>query len=599
MTQPVGYLYDPESHAATNARGENHWLLYLQEVFAQLGAPAAPVTWSGSAALQRELQSLRVLVVGDSRSADVGAAAGEIAGWVEAGGTLVGLASQGLDGVFGNDFHSMTPEPGSPYHHTALMRFGSHPLTTGVCAPFFAEQSLPLFGPVRKAVPRGSEVRAWLHSLQDRQSDFPALTYRRVGCGHAYYFAFDLAQTMWVIHKGRPIDGDHDLDGYLRLSDAIATGSLAQDVPFADELLFLLQNMLHQAGLPLMHQLPPVDGEVADLLLYFGGDDEGLADGSQLAASEFMKSRGLPYHVNIMPNVEGKFALTVEEHDQLVANGHETSLHYNFIDGFQHPGGFRKKDVKRQWDLFVQTFHRKPVATVNHCCRWTGWAEPARWMRAVGGRADNSRLGMSSPPVNPTNNLGFAFGTAFPHYYYEDWRAGNRKIDFLCEPITAYEVGYQDDATDFDKLHRALDLVAHYHLTANFFYHPYYVAHFETCRKAIDELVRYLDERSVRTAFFGCDALWEWWDARARSGVEVQTLADGETRFRARCAYPQGMVVKVPVAGSAAEVTLGGRAVPAVLRTHCGLPYAMVVCPAGESEVSVTTRPTSRPPLEA
>ncbi|NCO39414.1 MAG: hypothetical protein COZ06_37765 [Armatimonadetes bacterium CG_4_10_14_3_um_filter_66_18] len=598
MTQPIGYLYDPAAQEKANARGENCWSVYVQEIFAQLGAPAEAVTPTRTKPLASALEGLRVLVVGDSRSADLADAADDLTRWVEAGGTLVGLGSHGLDGLFGNAFHSMTPEPGSPYHATALARFEPHRLTTGVCAPQFVGKPLPLFGPLRKVVARDTGVLAWLFSIQEGRSDFPALTHRRVGQGHAYYSAFDLAQTLWVIHKGRPVDGDYDLDGYYRLSDAVAIGALSQNVPYADELLFLLQNVLHQAGIPLVHQLPPTDGQVADLVLYFGGDDEGLADGSQCLASEFMKSRGLPYHINIMPNAAGKFALSAQEHDQLLANGHETSLHYNFIDGFQHPGGFRKKDVKRQWDLFVQAFGRKPVATVNHCCRWTGWAEPARWMRAVGGRADNSRAGVTSPPLNPTGSVGFAFGTSFPHYYYDDWRSGNPRIDFLCEPIGAYEVGYQGEATDFGTLHDALDLAGSFHLTMNFFYHPYYFAHAPGCMKAVEELKRYLQERALKPVFFGCDALWAWWDARARSRVEVHTLAAGQTRFRARCAYPQGMVVKVPVSGPAAEVTVGGRKTPAALQTHCGLPYAMVVCPAGESEVAATTVPAPQAPSE-
>ncbi len=584
---PVGYLYDPQAHAAANARGENYWFAYVEEVFRQLGVGAQAVDLRDTAAFAETLQGLRVLVVGDARSADPRPVADDIARWVHDGGTLIGFATDGLDELFGNTFHSVTPQRDSGFQMTALVRFRPHALTTGVYGPFFAGQPLPVYGPVRKVQPSGSEALADLLSLRQAETVFPALTRLRQGRGWAYYFGLDLAQTMWVLHKGRPVDGDYDLDGYLRLSDAIVTGTLPQDVPFADELLFVLQNVLHEAGLPMVHQLPPAQGQVADLVVFFGGDDEGLTDGSQVAASDFMKSRGLPYHVNIMPYPDGRFGLTAQEHDHIVANGHEASLHYNFIDGFAHPAGFTREDVQRQWDWFCQAFGHKPVATVNHWCRWCGWTDPARWMHAVGGRADNSRIGVSSPPLNPVNHIGFAFGTAFPHYYYEDWRGENRGFDFLTEPIMAYEVGYAGDATDFDMTHRAVDLAAYYHMTADFFHHPTYIAQRESCRKAIDELLRYLQERALRPLFLGCDALWEWWDARSRSALHALSLTAGETRFVARCEYGAGMVVKVPARGEIAAVEVGGKAEPAVVQDHFGLRYVLVICPRGETEVTV------------
>jgi hypothetical protein len=585
--QPVGYLYDPDSHAAANARGENYWFAYAEEIFRQLGVDARAVDVRKGSDLSEALVDLRVLVVGDSHSAETSGAADQIARWVEDGGTLIGFAAEGLDEVFGNGFHSVTPQRDGGFAMTALMRLQPHALTTAVYSPFFVDQPLPVLGPVRKVVAAGSEPLAILLSLREAETVFPAVTHRQVGAGHAFYFAFDLAQTMWVLHKGRPIDGDYDLDGYLRLSDAMVTGGLRQDVPYADEMLFLLQNMMHGAGVPLVHQVPPLEGEVADLAVFFGGDDEGLTDGSQVLASDFMKSRGLPYHINIMPDAAGKFGLTVEEFRHIVANGHEPSLHYNFIDGFDHPTGFTQEDVQRQHDWFVQTFGHEPVASVNHWCRWTGWAEPAKWLAAAGGRADNSLIGVSSPPLNPVNNIGFAFGTAFPHYYYDDWRGENKWIDFLSEPIMCYEVGYFGNDVDPDKTHLAVDLAAYYHFTADFFHHPIYFAAAEGCAKAVDELLRYVGERKLRVVFMGCDGLWAWWDARRRSSVDVLSMRENETRFTARCEYADGMVVKVPAPGQVAEVTIGGSTVAADVEEHFGHRYVMVVCPEGESEVRV------------
>ncbi|MBI3920379.1 MAG: hypothetical protein HY318_03085 [Armatimonadetes bacterium] len=581
----VGYLYDPESHASTNSRGENYWSAYIPEILDQLGASASPIRLDS---FEESLQSLCVLVVGDARSIDLGAVADTIADWVESGGTLIGLAPSGLDPLFGNTFNSVTPEPDSPYHPTALVRLKPHCLTTGVYSPRFEKDPVPVFGPVRKVVAQHSTTLASLENLRCAETSFAAITHCAVGSGHACYFCFDLAQTLWLIHKGRPIEGDHDLDGYMRFSDGVVTGNLSHEVPYADLLLYLLQNLLHQAGVPMIHQIPPSNGEVADFLAFFGGDDEGLKDGTQIAASDFMRSRDLPYHINIMPYPDGTFGLTVPEYEHIVANGHEPSLHYNFIDGFSHPCGFTRDDVLRQCEAYVRTFGRKPVATVNHWCRWCGWNEPAKWMREAGGRADNSRIGASSPPLNPVNRIGFAFGTAYPNYFYEDWRERNRKIDFLSLPIAAYEVGYFGEATDFETLHQALDLAADYHYTINFFFHPIYIAKYPACREAIDELLRYTQERALRPVYFGPDALWEWWDARTRSSLDQVSLTQAETRFLARCQYDEGMVVKVPVRGESAQVSVGGVATVPVIERHFGVDYALVICPPGETEVVVT-----------
>lgn len=580
----VGYLCSITAQDAANSSGMNYWFAYIQEICAQLGAAASPVN---ATSLKKELPDLRVLMVGDSRSGEIGELSEPIARWVEQGGTLIGFATEGLDALFGNKVNSVTPEPDSPYHPTALLRFLPHALTTGVVTPRFEESVVPVFGPVRKASPQESTSLASLLTIRQAESPFPAITCREVGEGRACYFAFDLAQTMWLLHKGRPIESDNDLDGYMRLSDGVVVGNLPPDVPYADLLLFFLQSLLHQARIPMIHQIPPRSGKVADFLAFFGGDDEGSSDGVQVEASEFMKARGLPYHINIMPKPDGTFGLTEAEFSQIVANGHEPSLHYNFIDGFSHPTGFTREDVLQQHEWYISAFGREPVATVNHWCRWCGWSEPAKWMLEAGGRADNSRIGATSPPLNPVNRVGFAFGTAYPNYFYDDWSGENRRIDFLSEPIAAYEVGYLGDATDFDTLHRAVDLAADYHYTMNFFYHPIYIARYPACGKAIDELMRYAEERSLLPVYCGPDALWEWWDARSKSSVEVRGMTPVDVNLVARCAYPGGMVVKVPIASSQVAVEIGGQPTPVIVQEHFGLAYSMIVCPVGESVVSV------------
>lgn len=296
----------------------------------------------------------------------------------------------------------------------------------------------------------------------------------------------------------------------------------------------------------------------------------------------------LPYHVNAMPR-EGAFGLSVEDAAAIRANGHEVSLHYNFRDGFAHPGPFRREDVMAQFAAFRRRFGFEPVCTVNHCVHWTGWAEPAEWMRDAGGRADNSFTHKRFPPSNPVNSFGFSFGSAFPHYFYRDHRGGNARLDFLEQPIVAYEVGYTREGTDFPRLHRILDHAARYHLTLNTFYHPVYVAEWPTCRLAIKELLRYLDERRIAAVHLGNDALWRWWDARHRSTIGDAVREDGRLRCAVDCAAPGGLIVKLPAPGRgevAAE--LDGKPVAARVREELGRPWAHVVVPQGAHRLGVT-----------
>jgi hypothetical protein len=326
-------------------------------------------------------------------------------------------------------------------------------------------------------------------------------------------------------------------------------------------------------------------------LCYWGGDDEAATNGLQRAASDFLRSRGLPYHINAMA-VDGRFGLSPSDAAAIQANGHELSLHYNFHDGVDHPYAFSESDVVVQTDAFRRNFGLDPICTVNHFVHWIGWHEPATWFSRAGVRADNSFLHQPYPPVNPVNRLGFAFGTAFPHYFYANQRGENQRIDFLEEPITGYALGYTRDGTDYPRLHQALDRAARDELTLNLFYHPVYIAEWPTCRQAIDEGLRYLAERNLDAVHLGNDALWRWWDARHRSSIDA-ALADGQAiRFRARCAFPDGMIVKIPVEQPAlGEVLVDGEAVPHVVKTRADRYWAYAIVPAGEHEVVVALAP--------
>jgi hypothetical protein len=522
--------------------------------------------------------------VGDAKL--LPALASQLQEWVTKGGILIGFACEGLDSVFGIEPVEQVRQPRDDFSLNGFFDLKPVGIAADVHSYLHPAQKLLILSDVRGVRPAQAATVGQYSYANGRQSGFAAITSRQIGDGWAYYFGFDVPKTVWVLHQGRPIDADYDGDGYFRAGDARLIGPNEEEVMYADEILFLLQNMIARRPQPFIYASPPQDGTVPDMLLFWGGDDES-SSGIQVRASDFMASRGLPYHINAMWR-DGQFPLTRPEAEHIWANGHEVAVHYDFIAGRQHPYAFTEADVAAQARAFEQTFGRRSQCSVNHCVTWTGWAEPAKWMAANGGIGDNSHFSSALPPMNPVDQIGFSFGTAFPYHFYDDSHNGNARIEFVEEPITAYEIGYRGDATDFATLHRALDLAARYHLTLDLFYHPGNIAARPSCRAAIDEVLSYTQRRNLRVKQMGNDELARWWHKRSASWAgDLET--DGKTiRFAARTAHPEGMVVKVPTQNRlAGSCRISGKEAVFDNRFEFGQNWAYVVVPPGETEAQL------------
>ena len=591
----VGYALDRGLQEAANAEDENYWYAYVEEILSRLGVCARCIDLAACADSEA-LAEVGVLVLGDFPASSLPAGSGRtLTEWVAAGGVLIGFATAGLDDLFGVEPDEGIAQDGGPFSISGYLELGRSPITQDCRAEIAPEQRLIIISPIRVLRGAGSDelARLFLCDPDDhcdgaraRDAQSPAIVHRTLEAGHAFYFAFNVCQTMWAIQQGRPVDADHDGDGYLRISDACAIGANSRAVPYTDALHFLLANMIGRRSVPMIHQVPPRDGRVAPALLYFGGDDEAVP-GNQVPASDFMAQRGLPYHINAMFR-EGSFAISPEEEAHIEANGHEIALHYNFMDGFDHPCGFTREDVAHQAQLFRERFGRDSVCSVPHCCRWTGWAEPARWMRECGGRANNCYIGWTSPPSNPVNTLGFAFGSAFPRYFWDDAEHGNARIDFLELPIPAYEVGYQQEEFFPEKIRAALDLAVRYRLTFNFFYHPVYIAQYPACRKAIDELVRLMEEMETPPVLMGPDEVWRWWDARSKASIVNAQETGDRVRLEAECEYDRGFVVKIPTGDApAGACVVDGLSAPFESAHEFGQHWAFVPLAQGQHVLEV------------
>ncbi len=533
----VRYLSDPLLNQAANARGENYWYAYILDVLEQVGVTAAPIGRRDLSA--RGLEGVRVLILPDLPAEYLPAeCVAELSRWLAEGGLLIGLATQGLDELFGLEDMGRIEQPGDPWTYSATCVLTDPELARPLYSPETLDAPLLCISPVRLVQGMGREL-ARLVSVDGDDLGGPAVSLRPVEEGFACYFAFDLCQTVWTLHQGRPIDADHDGDGYFRMSDAIVIRPFRIDVPYADLLVLLLRNVISLSGLSFIHWLPPTeDGRVPDALFYYGGDDEA-AEGTQVPASDFMRQQGLPYHFNIMPHPDGSFGLTKAEYERIRANGHETSLHFNYIEGHEHPYAFTESDIRRQVQWYRRTFYETPVCSVFHWTLWHGWSEPAEWMATIGLQADNSRIHAGSPPVNPVDLCGYSFGTALPFWYRSDYRRGNRRVNFLSEQIVAYECGYKaGEGTSFDQLHRALRDAAYWHLSCDMFWHPVNVAGRPECREAIVEHLRYIGEIGIVAVHMGNDELNHWW--RARSAAIIEETAEGA---QVTCDWPAGCIL--------------------------------------------------------
>lgn len=575
--------FDDDLRAGANAHGANYWHVYTRELCGQMGLPHDELPRSRLTA--EHLAPYRVLLLPDLEPRYLLEREKQaLRDWVEGGGLLIGFATGGLHDLFGVRIEGQLPQPEDDFSLTATVRYTCPTLARPLLPPGEEDTPLPVAAPVKLVGRAEGRELARLVSLQGRDLHRPAVTLREVGEGQALYFCFNVAHSAWAMHHGRPVLDDYDGDGRLRMSDAMILRPFPTSLPYADLLVYLLRNVIARRGLALLHALPPApDGSIPEALLHYGGDDEGASD-LQVVASDRMRELGLPYHVNIMPDPQGQFGLSCEHFAHLKANGHETSLHFNFIAGVAHPYAFTRRDIQRQVDWYQQTFGELPVCTVFHCTTWCGWSEPADWMAGAGILGDNSRFISYSPPSNPVNTVGFGFGTAYPFFHYHDWRKDNDRLRFVGVPIGAYEAGYQHGRVEFSVLRRALDLARFWHLPLNLFYHPVYVAQYPECSEAIRQGLQYLEGVGAQVLHWGPDEVTRWW--LARSETRVQQLADGTVEVN--CPWRNGCVLQLICGEEPPEVKVDGAPAPALAREEHGARWLYVSVPAGEHGVRLT-----------
>ncbi|MBI2300627.1 MAG: hypothetical protein HYU66_17095 [Armatimonadetes bacterium] len=458
--QPA-WLADPDRRERFARAGAIDWFAYAEDLFERTGAAAVPFA---PAALLDPGALARVSALALPDLPPGGLSADQLAlleRWTAGGGLLLGFATAAADALFGVRDEGCVEQPAGPFSESAAFRFTDPELALPLLHPDRPAPELVAFSPARLVRADGARPLAVFADGR------PAVTLRRVGSGWAVLFAFDPAQTCWVLHQGRPVDQDYYPDGFFRSNDGLVLGERDPEVPYADLIVGLLRNLLALTRQPFVYQLPALDGELPDALFFWGGDDEGCPAEQNLYAAEFMHEQGLPYHVNIMPNARGEWHTPPDLLPVLRRLGTEPSLHLNFMDGQQHPFRYTAADVAAQVGWYRHQFGEEPICTVFHCTLWHGWTEPAEYLRAAGVEADNSRFGRVG--MNPVNQLSYGAGTSLPYFVR---LASGERLDFVCEAINAYEPGYQRDGRmELEPLQRTLSDAAWWHGTMNLFYH--------------------------------------------------------------------------------------------------------------------------------
>ncbi len=583
----VALVLDDDQRLAANAAGRNWWPAYYEDILARMGLPHEAIAPADLTAEGLAAYEVLLLPPGEVGSDAVQA----ISAWVEAGGLVIGFATEGLDDLFGVRVEGTLDHVGDEFTPSGCIRLCDPEWTLGLLPGYEQQSALPVIAPLRVVEAPGCRELARLLSFFEEDLQRPAITWREVGEGAACWWAFDLAECLWKMQQGRPVYEDFDGDGKLRTMDMVVTRPWSAEIPYADLMLMALRRVIASAGAPaargavFLSQLPPAeDGSVPDALFHWGGDDEGNPAVS-VPAAEFMAELGLRYHINIMPSEPGVHPLPREDFERLRELGCERSLHFDFIVHVQHPYLLTKAALARQLEDYLAAYGEMPVCTVFHWVSWTGWAEPARWLAELGLRGDNNRIHWRYPPVNPTNRVGFAFGTAWPLHYRDDWRHGNARIDFVSLPICGYEVGHLLGQFEPSQLHRAIELAARWGLTMSLFFHPVRLTE-KAPRQAVREALAHIERLGINALHVGTDALCEWWHERAASAIERVERVEGELRVTVHAASERGCVLEMLASGEdPPAVTVNGVEAACVVRERCGEWWLAVSAPEGRSEV--------------
>ena len=606
----IAYVKDEDLKKKENSRGENYWDVYIEEILDLTGSQGLALSLNDLNNINK-LSSFYALIIGSVSgkylSKDM---IKTIEIWVKNGGLLIGFMPDGLDDIFGIVKNKENLKQKDDYTVNGKFELIPSWLSRELHPVLMMQQKLLIISDIsRIAAKDGTIELAHLYDNDEEYMDCPAITWHKYGQGFAAYFGFDVAKTVWLLHQGKPVPESKSEERYPKTRNLCILENNSRQVCYADEIVFLVQNMLSQTNQPFIYQIPPdVDGKIPDALFYWSGDEYRGPTEHSLFASDFMYKLGLPMHINI--EVE-RHPMTREEYDHIVKrNGHEISAYWQLYPKDNYD--VKREHILKQADEFRQRFGKSPGSTLLWSTKWKGWTEPARWMAEAGATADNS---ISNKGVRYTiddkngrgtkyhhyanvGNYSFSGGTAFPFHFYEDFNYSNKKIpDFIEQPLVCYETGNHSSLRPEPDLktlapedvHLPIDRAVKYHQVINWFYHPIGIATKEAPRAAIQEIVRYIKYLGANVLHMGADAAAEWWLARSKSKVKITNNEHLCFSLEYECTYSGGMIIKFknPVEG-AFSVSMDNVPWEYEIKEEFGQKWLFVVVPYGKGAIKIT-----------
>jgi len=597
----LAYVYDESLKKEYNQNRQNCWEVYIEEILGQLGACADKFLAEQLEDIDN-LKDVKTLIIGNQSGEKLtDKALQNLDEWVSKGGILIGFAVKGLDRVFGINTQSIIKQENDIYSISGYFDLYYHSITKQIHSVIDKEQKLLIFSNIKIIELKNAVELGHIYDTKGKDLFSPAITWNNYGKGFAGYFAFDVAKTVWLLHQGKPLPLVPGDNFEMKACKLQVVGENSRKIPYADEIVLILQNMIALNGHQFIYQIPP-DGEIIpDALFYWSGDEYFGPVKLSLGASDWMKEKGLPYHINIgieqHENAKDGHPMTKEEYKHIRDNGHEISLWYS-LPSKNGQFSLTEEKIEYQTNLFYERFGHYPGCVLLNSTNWQGWADPARWLAKSGAKADNTFNGTIMPGDHPLYNssfYGFGYGTSFPFYFYDNYEYGNERINLIEEPIICYELGHRgsivpyDDKDSFipEEVHPPIDMAVKHHMVMNFFYHPYYITQYPLCRKAIEEILNYIEYKKAFVMHMGNNQVCEWWNARSKSRT-TSINNQNSISFISDCAYSAGMIVKTQLNGiTVTKVMCDDALATFKIVKEYGGQWLYVVVPFGNHKISV------------
>ncbi len=434
------------------------------------------------------------------------------------------------------------------------------------------EFEIPLFAPVLE----DGLLEEGDASVLLRAGEKPAVLKK----GRVYDFRFDLPASVWFSGDGF---GDGGPTAWFPLGRTPDFRPLPPDMkmpyPYNDEMLFFVESILLDAGLPLLDRLPPMeDGTVADLALHISGDDDYTSSVFDRQAAAYLHSIGMRYHLNVMPGPGPSFILSQGDLSELESLGCECGLHTDFT-----VRDYSEESQRETLLHYLSFFGRPSLTGTNHCLIQRGsTAERLRWLSACGALADNGKSGEVDPSdINAFNLKGFSYGTSFPRKTLDDAAHGNAPIYCLEIPINYYEPRVGGPYPGPEGVLNYIDDAAREGRIAQFFCHPHYLedhgAHTPWARAAIEAGLSRARDKGYRIFRTTTDEIALFWHARSLSKISSK---DGALTVSSATS----VVLRLPDAQAPGTVLLDGKPVRPL---HAKRPGRFIPVPGGTHTIEL------------